>query len=186
MFVKSKIGANMLADAVEKQSRIPSASIHADKSQSERLKALEAFVNEDIHVLVSTNVLSRGMDLLQVQNVVVFDFPNKVLDYIHLIGRTGRGNEGSGHALVMVNTDDKAAFPEFVGILRAAKVAVPREVYQSLHKDAQKTAFRSSAAVIDESKRAFRIQGQLSDELGKSIEEWREWSEHAKKKLRLA
>uniref|UniRef100_K3WU31 RNA helicase n=1 Tax=Globisporangium ultimum (strain ATCC 200006 / CBS 805.95 / DAOM BR144) TaxID=431595 RepID=K3WU31_GLOUD len=186
VFVRSKIGANLLANAVEKQTRIPSASIHSDKSQQERLKALESFVNEDIRVLVSTNVLSRGMDLLQVQNVVVFDFPSKVADYIHLIGRTGRGSEGSGTALVMVNAEDKSVFAEFVGVLRSVKVVVPREIYQSLHKDAQKTAFRSSTAVIDASKRAFQVRSQVSDELGKPVAEWREWSEQTKKKMRPA
>ncbi|KAF1321918.1 Dead/deah box RNA helicase, partial [Globisporangium splendens] len=185
VFVRSKIGADLLADAVEKQTLIPSTSIHADKSQQERLKALEAFVNEGIRVLVSTNVLSRGMDLLQVQNVVVFDFPSRVADYIHLIGRTGRGSDCSGTALVMVNADDKCVFAELVGVLRSVKVVVPREIYQSLHKDAQKTAFRSSTAVIDESKRAFRVQGQVSDELGKPVADWREWSEQTKKKMRL-
>lgn len=185
MFVKSKIGANLLAEAVEKQTWIPSASIHADKSQKDRLLALEAFVNQEVRVLVSTNVLSRGMDLLHVQNVVVFDFPTQVADYIHLIGRTGRGTEASGNALVMVNKDDKAVFKELVEALRGAKViAVPKEIYQSLHFDAKKEAFKSSALVIDEAKRAFRVQDEVGGELGQPHESWRQWSDQARKRMR--
>lgn len=65
----------MLAEAIEKRCRIGAAATHGDKSQQERLTLLEAFINLEIPVLVSTNVLSRGMDLLHVQNVVVYDFP---------------------------------------------------------------------------------------------------------------
>lgn len=185
MFVKSKVGANLLAGAVEKETQIPSASIHADKSQKDRLLALEAFVNQEVRVLVSTNVLSRGMDLLQVQNVVVFDFPTQVSDYIHLIGRTGRGNDASGNALVMVNKDDKPVFKELIEALRGAKVfAVPKEIYQSLHYDAKKEAFKSNALVIDEAKRAFRVQDEVGGELGQPQESWRQWSNQAQKKLR--
>ncbi|KAG2532842.1 hypothetical protein BBO99_00002000 [Phytophthora kernoviae] len=178
VFVSSKIGATMLAEAIHKRCGIYSASIHADKSQKERLALLEAFINLEISVLVSTNVLSRGMDLLHVRNVVIYDFPKKVADYVHLIGRTGRGDDGIGNALTLVNQGDRSIFREFISVLRSAKIRVPREVYQSVHsEDAQQQA-RFSNVVIDESKRAFRIRKQLIDEIDVPASEWKGWNSH--------
>lgn len=141
-------------------------------------------MNEDVRVLVSTNVLGRGIDLLHVRNVVVFDFPPSVADYIHLIGRTGRGggDVATGSALVMVNDDDKRIFRELVEVLRAAKAVVPREVYARLAVDAKRLAFQTSAFAVDEAKRAFR----LSTSVGESGPErsWHEWTDHPHKKRR--
>lgn len=173
----------MLAEAIEKRCGIGAAAIHADKTQRERLRLLEAFVNLEIPVLVSTNVLSRGMDLLNVENVVVYDFPKKITDYVHLIGRVGRGGDATGNALTLVNLEDRSLFRGLVPLLRQAKVSVPREVYQSIHsEDAKKRARSSEAAVIDESKRAFRIRQQMIEDIGTIASEWKEWDNHRRKR----
>lgn len=185
MFVGSKIGASMLAEAIEKRCRIGAAATHGDKSQQERLTLLEAFINLEIPVLVSTNVLSRGMDLLHVQNVVVYDFPKKFTDYVHLIGRTGRGDEVPGNALTLVNSEDRAHFRELVPLLRGVKVSVPHEVYQSIHSDNAKQRSQSRELVVDESKRAFRVRKQLNDEIGAPISNWKEWNNQASKRRRV-
>lgn len=142
-------------------------------------------MNQDVRVLVSTNVLSRGMDLLHVDNVVVFDFPSKVSDYIHLIGRAARGSEATGSALVMVNEDDKAVFRELVEVLRASKALVPREIYQSLAVDAKREAFKTSQFAVDEATRAFRIHDSADAPSEQQTQRsWHQWSDHAPKRLR--
>ncbi|CAI5706923.1 unnamed protein product [Peronospora farinosa] len=184
VFVGSKLGATLLAEAIAKRCGIGAAAIHADKAQQERLRLLEAFVNLEIPVLVSTNVLSRGMDLLNVENVVVYDFPKKITEYVHLIGRTGRGGDVAGNALTLVNLEDRSLFRELVPLLRQAKVPVPREVYQSIHSEDTKKRARSNEAVIDESKRAFRIRQQLSDNTNKIASKWKEWDKQGRKRLK--
>ncbi|CAI5722686.1 unnamed protein product [Peronospora effusa] len=184
VFVGSKLGATLLAEAISKRCGIGAAAIHADKAQQERLRLLEAFVNLEIPVLVSTNVLSRGMDLLNVENVVVYDFPKKITEYVHLIGRTGRGGDVAGNALTLVNLEDRSLFRELVPLLRQAKVPVPREVYQSIHSEDTKKRARSNEAVIDESKRAFRIRQQMSDNTNKIASKWKEWDKQGRKRLK--
>ncbi|KAG7385400.1 DEAD (Asp-Glu-Ala-Asp) box polypeptide 59 [Phytophthora pseudosyringae] len=184
IFVGSKIGATMLAQAIEKRCGIGAVAIHADKTQQERLRLLESFVNLEAPVLVSTNLLSRGMDLLNVENVVVYDFPKKIADYVHLVGRTGRGDDSFGNALTFVNEEDHSLFRELVPLLRKAKVSVPREVYQSIQLENAKQRARSSEIVIDESRRAFRIRETLMDELGTIASEWKEWGCHNNKRRR--
>jgi len=70
------------------------ASIHGDRSQKERELALEAFKSGKVQVLVATDVAARGLDVHAVKHVVNFDMPNDIDDYVHRIGRTGRGIEG--------------------------------------------------------------------------------------------
>ncbi|RLN98917.1 hypothetical protein BBJ28_00006121 [Nothophytophthora sp. Chile5] len=171
----------MLAEAIEKRCGIRAAAIHADKSQADRLAVLEAFVTLEVPVLVSTNVLSRGMDLLHVQNVVIFDFPKKVANYVHLIGRVRRGETSNGNALVLVNQESRSLFRELIPLLRRTKTPVPREIYQSLHSEEAKQRAQSNQVVIDESKRAFRVRKQLDDESGV---EWKQWDSQCDKRQR--
>jgi ATP-dependent RNA helicase DDX59 len=72
VFVDSKVGAEMLADAIEKVVGIEARSIHGDKSQQERSTILSAFKQSDFPVLVATGVLGRGIDLLNVTQVINF------------------------------------------------------------------------------------------------------------------
>eukprot|EP00644_Phytophthora_capsici_P011156 jgi/Phyca11/110254/e_gw1.18.35.1 len=182
VFVGSKVGATMLAQAIEKRCGIGAAAIHADKTQQERLRLLESFVNLEIPILVSTNVLSRGMDLLNVENVVVYDFPKKVTDYVHLIGRVGRGADVFGNALTLVNVGDRALFRDLVPLLRQAKVSVPREVHQHILSQDAKTCIRSNETVVDESTRAFRFRDDLVAVRNLQTSDWKEWERNNKRR----
>lgn len=94
VFTKTKRGANRLSEKLEKKG-IKSAAIHGNKSQSARQKALAAFRNGSIRVLVATDVAARGIDIDGVTHVVNFDMPHEPESYVHRIGRTGRaGAEG--------------------------------------------------------------------------------------------
>ncbi|CEG43454.1 probable atp-dependent rna helicase ddx59 [Plasmopara halstedii] len=182
VFVGSKIGAVMLAEAIQKRCGLIAAAIHADKSQQERLRLLESFLTSDVPVLVSTNVLSRGMDLLNVENVVVYDFPKKIADFVHLIGRVGRFQNASGKALTLINRNDCALFHDLVRLLRQIKVSVPSEVYRSMQTTKQNNRAKVASIVVNESKRAFRVRKQLDIDAQSS--DWKEWSSYNLKRRR--
>jgi ATP-dependent RNA helicase RhlE len=94
VFVNSKLGCARLARSLEKEG-LRTAALHGDKSQDERLKALDAFKKGEVDLLVCTDVAARGLDIKDVPAVFNFDVPFNAEDYIHRIGRTGRaGAEG--------------------------------------------------------------------------------------------
>jgi len=94
VFVETKRGADQLEEILYNH-HIPAASIHGDKSQREREDALKSFKTGKIPVLVATDVAARGLDIPNVTNVINYDLPSNLDDYIHRIGRTGRvGNVG--------------------------------------------------------------------------------------------
>jgi superfamily II DNA/RNA helicase len=80
---------------------IKSESIHGDKRQGQRTKALNAFKNGHVRVLVATDVAARGLDIKEITHVINYTLPNNYDDYIHRIGRTGRGGS-IGKALTFV------------------------------------------------------------------------------------
>jgi len=103
VFTRTKHGANRLAKQLNMDGII-SDSIHGNKSQSARTKALAGFKSGALKVLVATDIAARGLDIDQLPHVVNFELPNVPEDYIHRIGRTGRsGNEGWACSLVCVD-----------------------------------------------------------------------------------
>ena len=68
-------------------------SIHSDKTQAQRKRALAAFSKGDVDVLVATDVLARGIDVPDIAYVVNYELPENPDDYVHRIGRTGRAGE---------------------------------------------------------------------------------------------
>lgn len=94
VFTKTKRGANRLTEILIRDG-VNAAAIHGNKSQQARERALTAFRNKQINVLVATDVAARGIDIDDVSHVVNFDLPNEPESYVHRIGRTGRaGSEG--------------------------------------------------------------------------------------------
>ncbi len=85
-------------------------TIHSDRSQAQRRKALQFFDKGDANILVATDVLARGIDVSNVDYVVNFDMPMMAEDYVHRIGRTGRAGE-KGFAVSLVS-------PETEGMLK--------------------------------------------------------------------
>lgn len=89
VFTNSKLGASRLARALEHDG-LTTAALHGDKTQDERLKALEAFKAGGVQLLVATDVAARGIDISDLPAVFNFDLPFHAEDYVHRIGRTGR------------------------------------------------------------------------------------------------
>lgn len=100
VFGRTKFGVDKIAHAL-KGAGIRSDSIHGDKSQNFRLRALQAFKRGDLKVLIATDVAARGLDIKGVSHVINFDIPANYEDYIHRIGRTGRADK-KGIALTFV------------------------------------------------------------------------------------
>ena len=105
VFVNSKLGCARLARSLEKEG-LKTTALHGDKSQDERLKALEAFKTGEVDLLVCTDVAARGLDIKDVPAVFNFDVPFNAEDYVHRIGRTGRAG-ASGLAVSFVASSDQ-------------------------------------------------------------------------------
>jgi ATP-dependent RNA helicase RhlE len=105
VFVNSKLGCARLARTLE-QAGFKATALHGDKSQDERLKALDAFKKGEVDLLVATDVAARGLDIKDVPCVFNYDIPFNAEDYIHRIGRTGRaGASGIAVSFVGGNND---------------------------------------------------------------------------------
>ncbi|MEY3652147.1 MAG: hypothetical protein RL739_317, partial [Pseudomonadota bacterium] len=104
VFVNSKLGCARLARSLERDG-LNTTALHGDKSQDERLKALDAFKRGDVDLLICTDVAARGLDIKDVPAVFNFDIPYNAEDYVHRIGRTGRAG-ASGLALSFVSGND--------------------------------------------------------------------------------
>ncbi|WP_112174374.1 DEAD/DEAH box helicase [Paraburkholderia unamae] len=116
VFCNSKIGASRLARQIEKQG-IVAAAIHGDRTQSERMQALDAFKRGEIEALVATDVAARGLDIAELPAVINFDLPFNAEDYVHRIGRTGRAG-ASGDALSLCSPNEKKQLADIEKLIK--------------------------------------------------------------------
>ena len=105
MFTRTKHGANALVRKLDRDG-IKAVAIHGNKTQNARQKALTAFRNNDIGVLVATDVAARGIDIDGVSHVVNYDMPVEPESYVHRIGRTGRAG-ADGIAISYCTGDER-------------------------------------------------------------------------------
>ncbi len=116
VFSRMKHGADRLARQLEQQG-IRTATLHSNRSQSQRLRALKDFKSGAVRVLVATDIAARGIDVDGISHVVNYDFPMHSEDYVHRIGRTGRAH-AVGDAISFVTPDDLGelrALERFIG-----------------------------------------------------------------------
>ena len=107
VFSRMKHGADRIARNLE-QHGIQTATLHSNRSQSQRLRALKDFKSGAVRVLVATDIAARGIDVDGISHVVNFDFPMHPEDYVHRIGRTGRAH-AVGDAISFVTPEDCSA-----------------------------------------------------------------------------
>jgi superfamily II DNA/RNA helicase len=105
VFSNTKIGASKLARQLENEG-VKASAIHGDKTQGERMAALEAFKQGQVEVLVATDVAARGLDITDLPCVINIDLPYNAEDYVHRIGRTGRAG-ASGDAISLFSDKDE-------------------------------------------------------------------------------
>ncbi len=116
VFMRTKHGASRLARQLEKDG-LDATAIHGDKSQSQRIEALEGFKNNKVQILVATDVAARGLDIIDLPLVVNYELPHVAEDYIHRIGRTGRAG-ATGEAISLVSPDEEKHLVEIEKLLR--------------------------------------------------------------------
>ncbi|MCX6966605.1 MAG: DEAD/DEAH box helicase [Verrucomicrobia bacterium] len=105
VFSRTKHGADRIARALERDG-IKTATLHSNRSQNQRIRALKDFKAGTVRVLVATDIAARGIDVDGISHVVNFDFPMHSEDYVHRIGRTGRAQQ-IGDAISFVTDEDR-------------------------------------------------------------------------------
>lgn len=168
VFTRTKRGADRLAEQLGKNG-VNAASIHGDKKQGARTKALADFKKGKIRVLVATDIAARGLDIQQLPHVVNYELPDTPEDYVHRIGRTGRaGNEGQAMSLVCV--DEKRTLLSIERLIKydIPKIIVPdfepdpRIIPQPSNRGGGSTVYRGSQSRPSSQKRNSSSQGNKS------------------------
>ena len=108
VFVRTKIGADRVTRHLVAKG-IKAAALHADRSQQERLSAMEGFRSGKHPVLVATDIAARGLDVEGIAHVVNFEVPDSQETYVHRVGRTGRSG-ASGHAVTLVSSHEQRSW----------------------------------------------------------------------------
>ena len=126
VFVNSKLGCARLARSLERDG-LNTTALHGDKSQDERLKALDAFKKGEVDLLICTDVAARGLDIKDVPAVFNFDLPFNAEDYVHRIGRTGRAG-AAGLALSFVTGKDARLLTDIEKLIGKKTELLPLEL----------------------------------------------------------
>jgi len=106
VFTRTKHGADRVVRHLEREG-IHAAAMHADKSQPQRMRALDDFKSGRVRVLVATDIAQRGLDISGITHVINYDVPQQAEDYVHRIGRTGRA-AAEGDAFTFMSPDEIA------------------------------------------------------------------------------
>jgi ATP-dependent RNA helicase RhlE len=120
-FTRTKHRADRLAQALVRDG-VAADRIHGNRSQAQRTRALAAFKNGHLRVLVATDIAARGIDVAGLSHVVNFDVPNEADSYIHRVGRTARA-EAVGDAVTFVSPEEEQ---DFRSIERAVRRPISR------------------------------------------------------------
>ena len=151
IFSRMKHAADRVAKQLE-QKGIRCATLHSNRSQNQRLRALKEFKEGTVRVLVATDIAARGIDVDGISHVINYDFPMHVEDYIHRIGRTGRAN-AIGDAISFVTNEDH-------GELRALERFIGRGIVRKKAEGFNYTAAAPPYNPMDEERRFPRSQNQ--------------------------
>jgi ATP-dependent RNA helicase RhlE len=119
VFTRTKSGADRVVQDLEKAG-VKAGAMHADKSQRERMAALEDFKSGKLRVLVATDIAQRGLDISGITHVINFDVPQQPEDYVHRIGRTGRA-ASTGDAYTFMSAEE-------IGMVRTIERTIGQEI----------------------------------------------------------
>ena len=145
VFSRTKHGADRIARRLE-SSGIKTGTIHSNRSQNQRLRALKDFKSGAVRVLVATDIAARGIDVDGISHVVNYDFPMHSEDYVHRIGRTGRAH-AIGDAISFITPEDQ-------GPLRSLERFIGRGI---VRKRAEGFDYNQGAPPRDERGRGTRV-----------------------------
>jgi superfamily II DNA/RNA helicase len=156
-FVKTRKGVDQLVELLEAK-RISADSIHGDKPQPARLRALERFKAGEVKVLVATDVAARGLDIEELPVVVNVDLPIVAEDYVHRTGRTGRAG-ASGEAVSLVCADEVKELAAIEGLTRTTLKRVEEAGFEPDHRVPETNA---SGQVLKKPKKPKKPKGDAA------------------------
>ena len=150
IFVRTRVRAERVAKAMERVS-IPSITIHGEKDQSERSDAMRKFKDGDCQILIATDVSARGIDIPDINYVINYDLPDKTENYVHRVGRTGRG-VNKGLAISFCSEDEKELLNEIQQFLNKEieVIKLGKKGYARTIDIAKKNADKDVQALIED------------------------------------
>ena len=163
VFVRTKVRAERVSKALERAD-IQSITIHGDKDQQDRLKVMQQFREGKVKVLIATDVSARGIDIPNVDFVVNYDLPDVAENYVHRVGRTGRGTQ-KGRAISFCSPEERPVLAEIESFLQK-----PITV-QKIHKE----DYSETVALHDD--RSDKMKALMAE-----IEEAEKWERKNRKK----
>ncbi|WP_347356770.1 DEAD/DEAH box helicase [Bdellovibrio sp.] len=132
VFVRTRVRAERVAKALERAD-IKSLTLHGEKDQTDRAEVMKAFRNGDCKIMIATDLSARGIDIPDVTHVINYDLPEKSENYVHRIGRTGRGFN-KGIAVSFCSQDEKELLAEIEELLtkKVEVINVSKGDYQAV------------------------------------------------------
>lgn len=160
IFSRTKHGADKIAKKLRGQNHSV-AVLHANRSQNQRVEALNGFKSGKYEVMVATDIAARGIDIAGVSHVINYDIPQHAEDYVHRIGRTGRA-QATGDAFTLAAPDEAK---NVAGIERFIGQKIPRLTMEGF---APTRSAEESASIREKSKRKFdqRPKGSVGGSAG--------------------
>ena len=131
VFVRTRVRAEHVSKALERGD-IKSATIHGEKDQKDRTDVMDRFKSGEMNILIATDVSARGIDIADVNYVINYDLPEKSENYVHRVGRTGRGIK-KGIAISFCSPEEKERLDAIQGFLNKKIEMIP--ISKKEHKD---------------------------------------------------
>ncbi|KAM6185157.1 putative ATP-dependent RNA helicase DDX43 [Rhynchocyon petersi] len=152
VFVSRKAVADHLSSDLILQS-LSVESLHGNREQSDREKALENFKTGKVRILIATDLASRGLDVHDVTHVYNYDFPRNIEEYVHRVGRTGRAGR-TGVSITLITRNDWKVATELISILERANQSVPEDLVSMAER------YKANKQKKDMEKKLGKLQGR--------------------------
>lgn len=148
VFVRTKVRAERVAKAMERV-KISTLTIHSEKDQAERNAAMTAFKTGKVRILIATDISARGIDIPDIHFVINYDVPEKIENYVHRIGRTGRGTK-KGSALTFCSTEERPLLKEIEQLITKRIDVIKTERSEVLPEVTDQTKKKSLEELVEE------------------------------------
>lgn len=165
VFVRTKVRAERVSKAMERV-EIKSLTIHGDKEQKDRIEVLNRFKSGEIKVLIATDVTARGIDIPEVDYVINYDLPEVAENYVHRVGRTGRGAK-KGLAVSFCSPEEKPILDEIEAFLdqKVNVLIIDREEYTATIDLSEDNPNDWKSLMLEEEKSAVPVKKKKKDRL---------------------
>lgn len=164
VFTRTKYGADKVARVLNKAG-IGSESIHGNKGQSTRQRALSSFKEHTLRVLIATDIAARGIDVDQLSHVINYDLPNVPETYVHRIGRTGRAGR-SGIALSFCDVEEVPYLKDIQKLIGKEVPVAGGRMFEAA--EVKEAVAEKKKAVNEESKRRNMFRSKRDGHFGRN------------------